>query len=70
MDFRDRPWLTQLPAKVPRQHVADSRDPVVCDTDHGEPLQCEGGPGAIPQDMFQTLKIVRHVAVHERDADA
>ena len=28
------------------------------------------GPGAIPQEMFEATEIVRHVAVHERDADA
>ena len=55
---------------VPRQHVADSRDAAVCAAVHGESLQCEGGPGAIPQEMFEATEIVRHVAVHERDADA
>ena len=45
--------ISSVPAKVPRQHVADSRDAAVCAADHGESLQCEGGPGAIPQEMFE-----------------
>jgi hypothetical protein len=33
-------------------------------------MKREGGPGAIPEQVFQTLKIARHVAVDERDPDA
>ena len=45
------------------QHVADAGDPAVWAAEHGEPLQCERGPGAIPQQVFETPKIARHVAV-------
>ncbi len=55
---------------MPREHVTDAGDAAVGVTDHGEPLECEGRPGAIPQQMLQALKIARHVAVEERDADA
>ena len=53
-----------------RQHVADAGDAAVCAADHREPLQCEGGPGAIPQQVFETPKIARHIAIDERDPDA
>jgi hypothetical protein len=36
----------------------------------GEPLEREGGPGARAQQVFETLKIARHVAVDKRDPDA
>ncbi len=55
---------------VPWQHVADATDAATFAADHGEPLQREGQTGAIPQEVFQTLKIARHVAVDERDPDA
>jgi hypothetical protein len=32
-----------------RQHVADASDLAVCTAAHGEPLEREGWPGAIPQ---------------------
>jgi hypothetical protein len=32
-----------------RQHVTDATDAAVRAADHGEPLQREGRPGAIPQ---------------------
>ena len=53
-----------------RQHVADASDLAVCTAAHGEPLEREGWPGAIPQQVLQALKIARHVAVEERDPDA
>ena len=53
-----------------RQHVADAGDAAVCAADHREPLQCEGGPGAIPQQVFKTPKISRNIATDERDPDA
>jgi hypothetical protein len=54
---------------VPWQHVADSSDAAGGAGDRGESLESEGGPGAIPQQMFETLEIARHVAVEERDPD-
>jgi hypothetical protein len=54
---------------VARQHVADSGCAAVCTVDHGEPLQRERGPGAVSQQVFETLKIARHVAVDECDPD-
>ena len=50
-----------------RQHVADASDLAVCTAAHGEPLEREGWPGAIPQQVLQAPKIARHVAVDERD---
>jgi len=55
---------------VPREHVADATDAAVGVTDHGKPLEREGGPGAIPQQVLERLKIAGHVAVDERDPDA
>ena len=54
---------------VSGQHVADAGYPAVWAADHGEPLEGEGGPGTVSQEMFQTLKIARHVSVDERDPD-
>jgi len=51
-------------------HVADAGDAAVGVANHGEPLECEWRPGAISQEMIETLEIARHVAVEERDADA
>jgi hypothetical protein len=50
-----------------RQHVADASDLAVCTAAHGESLEREGWPGAIPQQVLQAPKIARHVAVDERD---
>jgi hypothetical protein len=52
------------------EHVADFSDAAICTTPDGEPLQRKGRPGAIPQEVFQALKIAGHVAVNERDPDA
>ena len=52
---------------MPGQHVADASDAAVGVANHGEPFECEGRPGAIPQEMLERLKIARHVAVEERD---
>jgi len=52
---------------MPRQHVADAGDPAVWAADHGESLKGEGWPGTIAQQVFQTPKIARHIAVEERD---
>ena len=54
---------------VSGQHVADAGYPAVWAADHGEPLKGEGGPGTVSQEMFQTLKIARHISVDERDPD-
>ena len=37
--------------------------------DHGEPLEREGGPGTVSQQVFEAPKIARHIAVDERDPD-
>ena len=55
---------------VSGQHVADAGDPAVWAVDHGEPLQCEGGPGAIPQQVFQRLTLETQKGTKERDPDA
>ena len=39
---------------VPGEHVADTGDPAVWAADHGEPLQGEGWPGTVSQEMLQT----------------
>ncbi len=36
-----------------RQHVADASDLAVCTAAHGEPLEREGWPGAIPQEQLK-----------------
>ena len=54
---------------VSGQHVADAGYSAVWAADHGEPLEGEGGPGTVSQEMLQTLKIARHVSVDERDPD-
>jgi len=33
------------------------------------PVLREGGPGAVPQQVFETPKIAGHIAVDERDPD-
>ncbi len=45
-------------------------DAAVLTTPDGEPLQRKGRPGAVSQEVFQTLKIAGHIAVNERDPDA
>jgi len=55
---------------VSGEHVADAGDAAVFAAHHGEPLQREGRPGTVSQQMLETLKIARHVAVDERDPDA
>jgi hypothetical protein len=55
---------------VSREHVADAGDAAVFAADHGEPLQREGRPGTVSQQVLETLKIARHVAVDDRDPDA
>ena len=50
-----------------RQHVADASDLTVCTAAHRESLERKGWPGALPQQVLQALKTVRHVAVDKRD---
>ena len=54
---------------VSGQHIADASDAAVGVADHGEPLECKRGPGTVPQEMLERLKVARHVAVEERDPD-
>jgi len=54
---------------VTREPIADASDAAVRAADHGQPVQCKGRPGAVPQEVFETLKVARHVAVDERDPD-
>ena len=55
---------------VSGEHVTDATDAAVWAADHGEPLECEGGPGTVSQQVFETPKIAGHIAVDERDPDA
>jgi hypothetical protein len=55
---------------VSGEHVADAGDAAVFAAHHGEPLQREGRPGTVSQQVLEALKIARHVAVDERDPDA
>jgi hypothetical protein len=55
---------------VTGQHVADFSDAVICTTPDGEPLQREGRPGTVSQQVLEALKIARHVAVDECNPDA
>jgi hypothetical protein len=44
---------------VSGEHVADAGDAAVFAADHGEPLQREGRPGTVSQQVLETLKIAR-----------
>jgi len=46
---------------VPRQHVADAGDRAVWAADHGEPLECEGGAGAVSEKMLKRLTLDTHL---------
>jgi len=59
-----------LAALLSREHVVDAGDAAVFAADHGEPLQREGRPGTVSQQVLETLKIALHVAVDERYPDA
>jgi hypothetical protein len=41
---------------VPGHHIADASDTAVGVADHGEPLECERGPGTVPQEMLERRK--------------
>ena len=47
---------------MPGQHVADLGDAAVWAADHGQSLQCKGGPGAVPQEMLDVPSPSREVA--------
>ena len=51
------------------QRVADASDLTVCTAAHREPLEREGWPRAVSQQMFQTLEEARHITVAECDPD-
>jgi hypothetical protein len=59
-----------LPALVAGQRGADAFGGAVAAGSQGESLECEGGPGAVSQEVLDTPEVARHVAVHEGDADA
>ena len=48
-------WPDPVGGFVPRHHVADFGCAAVFVADHGEPLEREGGAGAVSQQMFQRL---------------
>jgi hypothetical protein len=54
---------------VPRQYVADASDAAASVARHGEPFERKGRPRTVPQQVFQALKVARHVPVEERDPD-
>ena len=62
-------WPDPVGCFVSGQHVADAGDPAVWAADHGELLQCDGGPGAIPQQVFQRLTLDTQMGTKERDPD-
>ncbi len=49
---------------VSGQHITDAGDVAVWTASHGEPFEGKGWPGAVSKQVFQTLKIARHVAVY------
>ena len=49
---------------VSREHIADFGRAAVFAAHHGEPLQREGRPGAVSQQVFEAPKIARHIAVY------
>ncbi len=55
---------------VPWEHVANLGDAAGWAADHGESLEREGRPGAIPQQVFERLTIDTQLGATERDADA
>ena len=46
---------------VSGEHVADAGDAAVCAADHGEPLEREGGAGAVSQQVFERLTLDTHL---------
>jgi hypothetical protein len=52
---------------VPLEHVADAGDAAVWTAGHGKPLKRKRRPGAVAQQVFETLEVARHVAVDGHD---
>jgi hypothetical protein len=67
LDAAASPWPRGL---SPAARVDPVGRLVSRDTLPGEPLQREGRPGGITQEVFDALEVARHVAVDERDPDA
>jgi hypothetical protein len=57
-------------AFVAGERVADPLRPAVSGLEQEESLEGEGGAGAIAQEVFEALEVVRDVAISERDAHA
>jgi hypothetical protein len=55
---------------VSREHVADAGDAAVFAADHGEPLQREGRPGTVSQQVLERQTIDTQLETKERDPDA
>jgi hypothetical protein len=55
---------------VAGERVADPLRPAVSAREQGESLEGEGGAGAIAQEVFEALEVVRDVAISERDTHA
>jgi hypothetical protein len=49
---------------VSREQVVDCGDAAVCTTPYGEPLALEGRPRTVSQQVFETPKRVRYIAVY------
>ena len=52
------------------QHVANAGDAVVCTAPHGKSLEDEGGPGAIPQQVFERVTLDTQMGTKECDPDS
>ena len=72
------PWPRGLPAAagpdpgggfVSGQPVTDAGNPAGWAADHGESLECEGGAGAVSQQVLKTLEIAGQIAIEECDPD-
>jgi len=57
-------------ALVAGERVADAIRTTVTAREQGEPLEGEGGAGAVAQEVFGAPELSRHVAIREGDADA
>jgi len=55
---------------VAGQHVADATDAAIFTAPHGEPLEREGGAGAVSQQVLERLTIDTQLETKERDPDA
>ena len=57
-------------AFVAGERVADPLRPAVSGLEQGEPLEGEGGAGAIADEVLEALEVSRDVAISERDTHA